>query len=236
MGNLAIYATKGFEYLLILGFLALFTVFYLYFTSRRFEHATVAVNRSIDGLVDWFRVPDNILFHQGHTWVRSAESENSLNIIGMDDFAQKMAGPMKIRNIPSVGSSIRQGERGWSLQDGDKSVDMLSPLSGEVVEVNQNLLEELDNDTHKMAEFASDPYGKGWLLKVRPDNFERDCKGLLSGSLAKKWMEEVVNRLRAKMSSDLGAVLQDGGVPMAGMAKNMDVEEWDTLLKEFFLN
>jgi hypothetical protein len=70
MGNLAMYATKGFEYLLILGFLASFTIFYLYFTSSRFETATAVISKSIDSLVDWFRVPDNILFHQGHTWVK----------------------------------------------------------------------------------------------------------------------------------------------------------------------
>ena len=54
MGNLAIYATKGFEYLLILGFLALFTLFYLYFTSNRFEKVTAVISSTIDQLVDWF--------------------------------------------------------------------------------------------------------------------------------------------------------------------------------------
>jgi hypothetical protein len=48
-------------------------------------------------------------------------------------------------------------------------------------------------------------------------------------------MEEVANQLRLKMSPELGAVMQDGGVPVAGMAKNINKEEWDLLLKEFFL-
>jgi len=235
MGNLAIYATKGFEYLLILGFLALFTIFYLYFTSERFEKATTAISRSFDSLVDWFRVPDNILFHQGHTWVKRAEAEPDVVLVGMDDFAQKMAGPMGLRNNPSVGSFIKQGERGWSLQDGEKCVDMLAPVSGEVVEVNLALLAELEKDTSKVASLDSDPYGKGWILKVKPENFERERKGLLSGVLARKWMEEVTNQLRLKMSPELGAVMQDGGVPMSGMAKNIDAQGWELLLKEFFL-
>jgi glycine cleavage system H protein len=235
MGNLAIYATKGFEYLLILGFLALFTIFYLYFTSGRFEKATAAISRSFDSLVDWFRVPDNILFHQGHTWVKQEEAEPDLVLVGMDDFAQKMAGPMGLRNNPTVGSFIRQGERGWSLQDGEKCVDMLAPVSGEVVEVNLALLAELEKDTIKVASLDSDPYGKGWILKVKPENFERERKGLLSGVLARKWMEEVANQLRLKMSPELGAVMQDGGAPMTGMAKNIDAQGWELLLKEFFL-
>jgi glycine cleavage system H lipoate-binding protein len=235
MGNLAIYATKGFEYLLILGFLAVFTLFYLYFTSDKFEKVTAVISSTIDQLVDWFRVPDNILFHQGHAWVRIEESEPGIVKVGMDDFAQKMAGPMGIRNNPTVGSVIRQGERGWSLQDGEKSVDMLSPVSGEVTEINTALLAELEKDSNEIGALEKDPYGDGWILKVKPENFERERKGLLSGTLARKWMEGEVEHLRSKMSPELGTVMQDGGVPVAGMAKNIDGEEWDTLLKEFFM-
>lgn len=235
MGNLAMYATKGFEYLLILGFLALFTFFYLYFTSSRFEKATPVISRSFDSLVDWFRVPENILYHQGHTWVRPEESALGIVKIGMDDFALKMAGPMGLRNNPTVGSFIRQGERGWSLQDGKKSVDMLAPVSGEVVEVNIALLAELEKDGNNIAALDADPYDTGWILKVKPENFERERKGLLSGTLARKWMEEVVKQLRQMINPELGAVMQDGGVPVAGMAKNINAEEWDQLLKKFFL-
>jgi len=235
MGNLAMYATKGFEYLLILGFLALFTIFYLYFTSGRFEKATAVISRSFDSLVDWFRVPDHVLFHQGHTWARPHESLPDIVLVGMDDFAQKMAGPMGLRNNPTVGSRIRQGERAWSLQDHEKSVDMLAPVSGEVVEINIPLLEELANNSNSTTVLDQDPYGKGWILKVIPENFDRERKGLLSGSLARKWMEEAVSQLRLKMSPELGDVMQDGGVPMAGMAKHINAEEWDLLLKEFFL-
>ena len=235
MGNLAIYATKGFEYLLILGFLALFSLFYLYFTSAGFEKATAVINMSFDSMVDWFRVPDNVLFHQGHTWVKSDESRPDFVKVGMDDFAQKMAGPMGFRNNPTVGSFIRQGDRCWSLQDGEKSVDMLAPVSGEVIEVNIALLAELEKDAKKIGALDYCPYEKGWILKVIPENFERERKVLLSGALARKWMEEVTNKLRLKMSSELGAVMQDGGVPLAGMAKNINDEEWDLLLKEFFL-
>ena len=235
MGNLAMYATKGFEYLLILGFLALFTIFYLYFTSGRFEKATAVISRSLDSLVDWFRVPENIWFHQGHTWAKPDEMETGLVLVGIDDFAQKLAGPMGFRNNPTVGTFIRQGETGWSLQDEDKSVDMLAPVSGEVVEVNSALLQELDKNANRVSTLHSDPYDNGWILKVKPDNFERESKGLLTGALAIKWMEDAVEHLRGKMSPELGVVMQDGGVPMAGMAKNINAEEWDLLLKEFFL-
>ena len=235
MGNLAMYATKGFEYLLILGFLALFTLFYLYFTSRRFERVTAVINDSVDRLIDWFRVPDNVFFHQGHTWVRREEAEPGVVLVGMDDFAQKMAGSLGLRNNPTIGTFIKQGERSWSLQDGKKSVDMLAPISGEVLEVNINLLADRERGDETADGMDYDPYGNGWILKVKPENFDRERKSLISGPLARKWMEEVTSQLRLKMSPELGAVMQDGGVPVAGMAKNINAEEWDLVLKEFFL-
>jgi hypothetical protein len=112
---------------------------------------------------------------------------------------------------------------------------MLSPVSGEVTEINTALLAKLEKDSHAIDALGNDPYGEDWILKVKPENFERESKGLLSGTLARKWMEGEVEHLRSKMSPELGAVMQDGGVPMPGMAKNIDGEKWDTLLREFFM-
>jgi glycine cleavage system H protein len=235
MGNLAMYATKGFEYLLILGFLVLFTLFYLYFTSRRFEEAIAVIGSSFEELVDWFRVPDNILFHQAHTWVRQEDSDPGVVMIGMDDFAQKMAGPLEFWNIPVPGTRIWQGHKGWSLHDGERSVDMLMPMSGKVVAINKDMLLAEGENTAGESYSGSDPYENSWILKVKADDFDRERKNLLTGTLARKWMEEVTNQLRLKINPELGSVMQDGGMPVAGMAKNIDAEEWDRLLKEFFL-
>lgn len=235
MANLALYATRGHEYLLVFGFLAVFVIIYLYFTSGRFDKSAFETNRSYDNLPEKFLVPENILFYQGHTWVRPEESEPDLVVVGMDDFAQKLAGPVGIRHNPTVGRTIRQGERGWSLQDGEKSIDMLAPISGEVVEINIPLLVELEKNTNRINALDSDPYGKGWILKVRPEEFERERKGLLSGVLARKWMEEAANKLHRQMTYKTGAAKEQGGSPGAGMAKLINGDNWDQLLKEFFM-
>jgi glycine cleavage system H lipoate-binding protein len=78
--------------------------------------------------------------------------------VGMDDFAQKLVGvPAKIE-LPKIGSTLNQGENGWRLQFNGKSVDMLSPLNGEVVAVNEEIIQN-------PAILNDDPYQKGWLLK-----------------------------------------------------------------------
>jgi hypothetical protein len=58
---------------------------------------------------------------------------------------------------------------------------------------------------------------------------------LLSGSFAGKWMEEVRENLLSRMSYNLGLVYQDGGLLVDGMAKSLDKDKWDEIVKEFFL-
>ena len=86
-GFVDIYATKGIEYLIVIAFLASFVYF-----SRAFNLKTVAagVARTISDIVEWFRLPADRHYHQGHSWLK-AESD-SLVSVGLDDFAQKHAG------------------------------------------------------------------------------------------------------------------------------------------------
>lgn len=222
MGNIEIYATKGFEYLWILGFLVIFTGFYLYVTSKRFQPQLASAMGRLGSLAEWFRVPENIHFHQGHSWVRPEENDPETVRVGLDDFAQKMVGKVDFVDMARVGMRIRQGKTGWRLWAGDKYIPMLSPVSGVVVGVNK-------------AFQNGDPFGGGWIYKVKPDNMELERKNLLSGRPAVTWMEDAAENLRQRMSPDLGAVYQDGGMPVEGMARNIDAVNWDKLVAEFFL-
>ena len=72
-------------------------------------------------------------------------------------------------------------------------------------------------------------------MKIKPEDFERERKGLLSGILARKWMEEVANQLRRKMTDEKDGAMQHETKPGAGMAKLINGDQWDQLLKEFFM-
>ena len=80
-----------------------------------------------------------------------------------------------------------------------------------------------------------DPYGRGWLMKVRVPRVKSNVSNLLGGSLALEWMEQAARSLRRRMSGELGEVMQDGGLPVVGIAKNLSPEKWDELAREFLL-
>jgi glycine cleavage system H lipoate-binding protein len=89
---------------------------------------------------------------------------------------------------------VTQGEKGWSLRAGSKTIDMLSPVDGKVVGINEGLLKSPEN-------IGKDPYDKSWLLEVQAPKISANLKNLLSGGLARKWMEGVRESLLARMNS-----------------------------------
>ncbi len=221
-----IFATKGIEYLLVISVLLLFIPFW-----RMVSGPSGAFTEAVEGIIpaigNWFRLPEEkVYYHQGHSWV--VPEDHGLVKVGIDDFAQKLVGRIDGIRFPQVGAQLTQGEKGWSLLAGKKSIDMLSPVDGRVVAINEALLNSPEG-------VSKDPYGQAWLMKVQAPKISANLKNLLTGGLARKWMEGVRENLFARMDYNLGAVSQDGGVPVDGIARSLDRERWDEIAKEFFL-
>ena len=203
----------------------------MYGFLRKMRRDGAAVQKAAKGSVPtisgWFNLPEGkIYYHRGHSWV-IPESSNIVRV-GIDDFAQKLVGRIDAVKFPKVGSRVVQGEKAWSLNVGAKSIDMLSPVDGNILEVNENLISSPES-------IGKDPYGQSWLLKVQVPKVSTNLKNLLSGGLARKWMEGIKENLFTRMNYNLGAVSQDGGVPVYGIARSLDPEKWDEIVKEYFL-
>ena len=220
-----IFATKGVEYLLVIAALLLFIPFWR-MVSRPAGAMVQAAGNIVPAISEWFHLPDRLYYHQGHSWAMPEEGD--LVRVGIDDFAQKLVGKIDAVQLPPIGSRVAQGEKGWSLRAGAKTIDILSPVDGKVVGINESLLKSPEN-------IGKDPYGQSWLLKVQAPKVSANLKNLLSGELATKWMEGVRESLLTRMNYNLGAVSQDGGVPVDGIARNIDREHWDEIVKEFLL-
>ena len=102
-------------------------------------------------------VPSDLKYTKSHEWVRV---EGDVATIGITDFAQSELGDIVFVELPNVGRVVGVDETVGSVESVKTVSDLYSPVAGEVVETNPALgaQSELVN---------SDPYGKGWMLKVR---------------------------------------------------------------------
>jgi glycine cleavage system H lipoate-binding protein len=235
---LSIYPAKLLEYSLAIGYLLLFIPFWRYVQGgRKPAMAKAAVSagaragaraaahaRSSAALPGWFHVPAGIHLHPGHTWARL--EPDGLVAVGADDFAHKLVGVSRV-GLPALGDRVAQGEPAFQLGDGEKDVPLLSPIDGTVVAVNAAIREKADG--------LDDPYGRGWLFKVKAPRLAANLRQLLTDNPARRYMEEAEARIALTLAPELGRVLQDGGAPVHGIARALAGDRWDDLARRFFL-
>lgn len=225
-------AAKSQEYVIAVLFMALFVVFWRLTTAPRARPVPVSeavrrIGTAFGEIVGGFLVPEKLFYHQGHAWAR-VDGANQVSV-GIDDFAQKLVGRIDSVKLPEVGSALKQGEKGWTLFADGREINMLSPVEGTVVAVNE------DVGRTNPQQLSQDPYGMGWLMKVEVPSLSANLTNLLSGDLAKRWTEKVRESLTSRSGLSLGLVFQDGGLPVDGMARNLDKDRWDEIAREFFL-
>ena len=121
--------------------------------------------------------PTELQYSKEHEWVRV---EDGVGALGITDYAQDQLGDIVYLDLPAVGASIAQFEKLGEIESVKAVSDLFSPVNGEVVEVNQEAV-----DTPELVN--SEPYGRGWLIKVRlSDASELD--GLLSAEAYEHWI------------------------------------------------
>jgi glycine cleavage system H protein len=101
--------------------------------------------------------PDDLLYHPEHDWVRI---DGDVATFGITWFAQDALGEVVFFDPPTVGSSTTAGESYAEVESVKAVSDVIAPLSGEIVEVNEGLGD-------KPEAINDDPYGEGWMVKVR---------------------------------------------------------------------
>ncbi len=221
---LASYPAKLMEYSLAVGYLLLFIPFWRYVQGgRRAAAAAETAERRPAGAGGWFSLPEGIFLHPGHTWARSRA--DGLVEVGLDDFAARLLGPVERLGLPAAGAEVAQGAPALLARDGGRQVPLLSPVDGVVAEVNPAATE---------GAWQQEPYGGGWLFAVRPARFQANVRQLLDGAAARRWLEQAADALVSRASPRLGAVLADGGVPVHGIARELEPERWDELCREHF--
>ncbi|KQF23699.1 glycine cleavage system protein H [Acinetobacter baumannii] len=115
--------------------------------------------------------PSELKYARTHEWVKI---EGDLVITGITDPAQDELGDLVYVETPEVGSQVTAGEQAGVVESVKTASDIHAPVSGTVVEVNTDLEDDPD--------FVNeDPYGKGWIYKIKPDNIA-DVEKLLTNA------------------------------------------------------
>jgi glycine cleavage system H protein len=113
--------------------------------------------------------PDDLLYHPEHDWARIDAADPDIATLGITWFAQDALGEVVFFDPPAAGTALVKDEPYAEVESVKAVSDVVAPLSGEIVEVNETLAE----NPHLINE---DPYGEGWLVKVRlTDLSERDA-------------------------------------------------------------
>ncbi len=224
---MTLHAAKMVEYLIAVSYLLLFIPFWRYVTGTP-AHLTVLAHerKTMPAPSEWFTMPAGLFYHPGHAWLR-VENANTATV-GFDDFAGKLVGTPSAITLPAVGAPLVQGERAWSLVVDGKSIDMLSPVDGTVVAVNEQ--------ARRSPAIAHDrPYADGWLLKVTSARLTGNLKQLMTGRLVQRWVSDLTDSLGGHLAPAVGAVSADGGVVVDGLARSLEPAAWDDVARRYFL-
>jgi glycine cleavage system H protein len=124
--------------------------------------------------------PEELRYHPEHDWARIEGDEATL---GITWYAQDSLGELVHYEPPGAGATVAKDTSYGEVESVKAVSDVVAPLSGEVVAVNQKVVDEPETVTE-------DPYGEGWLIRVRLTN-PSEVEGLLDAAAYKKLLEEL---------------------------------------------
>ena len=101
--------------------------------------------------------PEDLLYTKEHEWIRISDDSG---VVGITDHAQKELGEVVYVELPKPGDKVDAGQRFGSVESVKAVSDLFTPVTGEVLEINEEVGDAPES-------INDDPYGKGWLIRVR---------------------------------------------------------------------
>jgi glycine cleavage system H protein len=128
--------------------------------------------------IQGYHMPDDLYYEENHYWVKK---QGNILVMGMNDFAQQMAGEIVYVQLPFEGKKMKKGKKFAQVESGKWLGKIFAPVNGELIESN----EELEANAALINE---DCYGKGWMYKIQPDDMA-EVEDLIHGAEAvEKWL------------------------------------------------
>jgi len=136
------------------------------------------MEESVEMEIQGYKMPEDLHYEEHHFWVRR---EGDILVMGMDDFAQQMAGEVVYVQLPFEGKRLEAGKKFAQVESGKWLGKVYAPVNGVVAASN----EQLETNPGLINE---DCYGKGWMYKIRPNDIQ-EVEELIHGREAlEKWL------------------------------------------------
>ena len=128
--------------------------------------------------IQGYNMPDDLYFEENHYWVRV---EGDILVMGMDDFAQQLAGEIVFVQLPFEGKKLKKGKKFARVESGKWLGKIFAPVNGELVDSNQDLESRADL-------INEDCYGAGWMYKIRPSDMAEINDLIYGPEAVEKWV------------------------------------------------
>ncbi|MCX6270892.1 MAG: hypothetical protein NTU44_06675 [Bacteroidetes bacterium] len=226
-----IFETKGIEYLAIITFFLMLIPFWIVLNKQ------VKIARQIQKVLGILsakslKVPQGLFYSENHTWSHLEQSGAAR--VGLDDLLVHITGEINLKSLKNPGDQIRKGELLAEIDQKGKRLRVFSPITGKILKTNGLLIEspEIINE---------DPYGKGWIYKIKPTNWISETSSCYLAEEATNWSTTELNRFKdflaksvVKYSPDQSmTILQDGGEICDYPLSEMPGEIWQDFQESF---
>ena len=128
--------------------------------------------------IQGYKMPDDLYYEKNHYWVRI---EGGILVMGMDDFAQQMAGEIVYVQLPFEGKKLKKGKKFAQVESGKWLGKIFAPINGVLIESNA----ELETDTSLINQ---DCYSAGWMFKIQPADIDEINDLIYGAEAVEKWL------------------------------------------------
>lgn len=198
-----------------------------YFMNHRRSEQTVDLEHSGDSVefekTDGIQFSPQLYFHPFHSWLKPLDAQTAK--VGLDDFARRLSGHADRLLLPEPGTVVEAGLPCIGIGNGGRITRIVTPVAGEITEINPALKD-------KPELIFDDPYGEGWVFKIKDWRLQDQKKSLLTGQLIADWMRGAVQRMRYGINGIPAIFAQDGGMLCEDICAELDRFEWSKLVKE----
>jgi len=226
-----IFETKGIEYLIVIGFLLLIFPFWRALNKPlKVKEAAGEALGALTAAV--LRIPKGLFYSKNHVWTHLERSGNAS--LGLDDLLMHITGRVELKNFRNPGERVKKGDLIAEITQDGKQLKIMSPISGEISDVNENVKSE-------PAVLNEDPYRKGWLYKIKPEKWSAETGKLVMAEEARDWSEKellkfkdfVAHSMKKHAPESTELILQEGGELNDHPLSGMPAEVWEDFQKGF---